>query len=273
MPRAVVVAIIIHAVIIFGITFGSELDPTQNMTDVATALTQNLEENTEANFVANASQEGGGQVEEQLRLETTEVSPLTEETVQDTQDIINLEQQVRQQNYQDSYLLTTISWREVDEDSDNKDEQAEDNLLEQEARIRQEIATLEAQLSQRQQVFAQKSKIETVDSNSTTHGKASQYLERFRQHVENVGNATYPPQAKLQGIEGNVMLMVIIKNDGNIKAIRLLESSGSKILDEAAKQSVRQAAPFGKFTADMTDIVELRVIRTWSYGDGVSVEY
>ena len=89
--------------------------------------------------------------------------------MQDTQDIINLEQQVRQQNYQDSYLLTTISWREVDEDSDNKDEQAEDNLLEQEARIRQEIATLEAQLSQRQQVFAQKSKIETVDSNSTTH--------------------------------------------------------------------------------------------------------
>ena len=44
------------------------------MTDVATALTQNLEENTEANFVANASQEGGGQVEEQLRLETTKLA-------------------------------------------------------------------------------------------------------------------------------------------------------------------------------------------------------
>ena len=67
--------------------------------------------------------------------------------------------------------------------------------------------------------------------------------------------------------------MVIIANDGNIKAIRLLESSNSTILDEAAKQSVRQAAPFGKFTADMKDIVELRLIRTYRYSDIVEVTY
>ncbi|MDO5770372.1 MAG: TonB family protein, partial [Psychrobacter sp.] len=68
-------------------------------------------------------------------------------------------------------------------------------------------------------------------------------------------------------------LMVIIKPDGNVKAIRLLESSGSNILDEAAKQSVRQAAPFGKFSADMKDIVELRLIRTYRYSDKVEVTY
>ena len=67
--------------------------------------------------------------------------------------------------------------------------------------------------------------------------------------------------------------MVVISSDGNVKAIRLLESSGSTILDEAAKQSVRQAAPFGKFTEDMNDIVELRLIRTYQYSDTVNVTY
>ena len=67
--------------------------------------------------------------------------------------------------------------------------------------------------------------------------------------------------------------MVIISNNGNIKAIRLLESSNSTILDEAAKQSVRQAAPFGQFTKDMKDIVELRLIRTYRYSDKVDVTY
>ena len=67
--------------------------------------------------------------------------------------------------------------------------------------------------------------------------------------------------------------MVIISSDGNVKAIRLLESSNSTLLDEAAKQSVRQAAPFGKFTKDMGDIVELRLIRTFLYSDKVTVTY
>jgi protein TonB len=44
-------------------------------------------------------------------------------------------------------------------------------------------------------------------------------------------------------------------------------------LDEAAKQSVRKAAPFGKFTEDMSDIVELRLIRTYRYSDKIEVTY
>ena len=88
-----------------------------------------------------------------------------------------------------------------------------------------------------------------------------------------MGNLHYPRQARVQGITGEVRLMVIISNDGNIKAIRLLESSNSNILDEAAKQSVRKAAPFGKFTEDMSDIVELRLIRTYRYSDKIEVTY
>ena len=212
-------------------------------------------------------------MEEQLRQENDQISPLSAEQISETQDVISLQRQVRQQHYQESYLRTTLSWRQASVESDNDSKQAQDDMMAQEDRLRKQIATLETQLSQRQQVYATKSKVVTVDSNSTTRGAAADYINTFREHVERIGNLHYPMQARAQGITGEVRLMVIISSDGNIKAIRLLESSNSTLLDEAAKQSVRQAAPFGKFTKDMEDIVELRWIRTYRYSDRVDVTH
>ena len=273
LPMAIVIAVSVHVLIIFGISFSMGQDPAAMMQDVAKALTDNLQPNEDAHFIANASQVGGGTIEEQLRQETDQVSPLSAEQMSETQDVINLQRQTRQQRYQESYLRTTLSWRQATVESDNDSTQEQDDILAQEERLRKQIATLEAQLSQRQQIYATKSKVVTVDSNSTTRGAAADYINTFREHVERVGNLHYPAQARAQGITGDVRLMVVISSDGNVKAIRLLESSGSTILDEAAKQSVRQAAPFGKFTEDMNDIVELRLIRTYQYSDTVNVTY
>ncbi len=273
MPVAIIIALVVHVVIIFGVSFSMGKDPAALMQDVAKALTDNMKPNEDAHYIANASQEGGGSVRQQVRQESAQTSPLTAEQISETQDVVNMQRKVRQQRYQESYLRTTLSWRQATVDSDNDSKQAQDDMQAQEERLRKQIATLEAQLSQRQQIYATKSKVVTVDSNSTTRGAAADYIETFREHVERVGNLHYPVQARAQGITGEVRLMVIISDDGNIKAIRLLESSGSTILDEAAKQSVRQAAPFGKFSEDMSDIVELRLIRTYRYSDKVDVTY
>ncbi|WP_314885308.1 TonB family protein [Psychrobacter immobilis] len=272
LPVAIVIAVAVHAIIIFGIGFSMGKDPAAMMQDVAKALTDNMQPNEDAHFIANASQEGGGTVEEQLRQENDQISPLSAEQISETQDVISLQRQVRQQHYQESYLRTTLSWRQASVESDNDSKQALDDMMAQEERLRKQIATLETQLSQRQQVYATKSKVVTVDSNSTTRG-AADYINTFREHIERIGNLHYPMQARAQKINGEVRLMVIISSDGNVKAIRLLESSNSTLLDEAAKQSVRQAAPFGKFTKDMGDIVELRLIRTFLYSDKVTVTY
>lgn len=273
MPMAVSIALLVHVVLLFGISFSTGKNPTDTVKDVATALTQNIQENEEAHFIANASQQGGGSHDNIERQETSQISPLESETLQKTQDVINQHQQQRQTQYQQSYLRTTLSWRETKKNHDNDSDSNHEDLEEQTQKIRDKIATLEAQLSQRQQQLAAKTKIETVDSNATTYDKTSAYLEKFRQHVEGVANQHYPMQALAQGIIGDVRLMVIIKPDGNVKAIRLLESSGSTILDEAAKQSVRRSAPYGHFTQEMQDVLELRIIRTWRYSGDVQVAY
>lgn len=273
LPTATAIAVGFHVLLIFGIGFTAGNIPSDMAMDVATVLTTDTKKNEEARFIANASQQGGGQILQQQRLEAKDISPQTADDMEQVQDIINQKKQVREQSHQQSFLYTTLSIRHTDTESDNKTEKQQKSLVAQEERVRKRIATLEAQLSQRQQVFASKTKIETVDSNSTTHGKAASYLENFRQHVERVANQYYSKQARLKNIKGDVRLMVVINEDGTVKAIRLLESSGSPILDEAAKQSVRQSAPYGKFNKDMKDIVELRIIRTWRYNDSIEVNY
>lgn len=270
-PVATAVSVALHAFVIFGISFGMGISPDEMAQEVATVLTQNTQKNEDARFIANASQEGGGEVRQQLRQETTEISPDSSDEMQNTQDIINLQKQARQQAYQQSYLRTTLSVRYVNSQNDNDSEKRQNDLEAQEERVRKKIRTLEAQLSQKQQVFASKTNIQTVNSNATTHGKAASYLENFRRHVERVANQHYPEQARANNIMGDVRLMVIIAPNGHVKAIRLLESSGSPILDEAAKQSVRQSAPYGAFDEDMGKLTELRIIRTWRYSDQIDV--
>lgn len=273
LPVAIVIAIGIHALIIFGIGFSVGQDPAAVMQDVAQVLTDDMTPNKEANYIANGSQKGGGTVIERVRQESAHISSMSALQISQTQDVINLPRKARERRHQESYLRTTLSWRQASIESDNDPKQAQDNIMVQEERLRKQIATLETQLSQRQQVYATQSKALTIDSNSTTKGAAADYINTFREYVERVGNLNYPAQARAQSITGDVRLMVIINNDGTIKAISLLESSGSRILDEGAKQSVRKAAPFGKFTKDMRDIPELRVIRTYRYSDSVEVVY
>ena len=127
------------------------------------------------------------------------------------------------------------------------------------------VASLEAQYLQHQQNFSRQQNIKTVDGIQAKQDISAAYLEKFRQKVEFYGNRYYPDAAKAQRLAGEVRLMVIVNRKGGIRAIRLIDGSGHSLLDEAAKTSVRKAAPFGYFDQGMKDISELRIVRTWRF--------
>nr|WP_315041926.1 energy transducer TonB [uncultured Moraxella sp.] len=269
---ATVVAVSLHALVIFGIGFGSSTSPSAVVQDVTTVLSENLQKNEKAEFIANASQEGGGETDEKVRFENNTISPLADDAVNPTDDIVTQQQKKRQQRYQESYLRTTLSFEKITKENDNKKDNDNAELESKEQRLRQQIATLETKISNNQQLLAKKSEVKVVSSNSTTTGEAARYIENFRQQAYRIGNQQYPPEARARGLKGDVRLMVIIDSTGKVKAIQVMESSGSKILDEAAKESVRKAAPFGHFSKDMKNITELRIFRTWRFGNGLSVD-
>ncbi len=68
------------------------------------------------------------------------------------------------------------------------------------------------------------------------------YQDMVKQRIEEVRR--YPSWAKRQGIEGVVHLSFVVLSNGLSRDIKIVRSSGTKILDEEAVQTIKRANPF-----------------------------
>ena len=128
-----------------------------------------------------------------------------------------------------------------------------------------EMDRLEAAIAKQQDEYQKRPKKRFLGAR-TKEASDAMYLEAWRQKVERVGNQNYPTAAREQKIYGQLRMTVSINSDGSVESIEINKSSGSKILDEAAKNIVNAAAPFAKFPPEMkknTDI--LGITRTWTF--------
>lgn len=268
---ALVFAVLVHAIILFSISFESETTPASMMQEVADVLSSDDKKREKADFMAANSQQGSGTLKEKLHQKTADNSSLEKsDEVNFMSDLEDSKKKQTAKQYMQSYLRTTLSIEKVEQKNktEEDDKKANDNEAKEE-RILAQIATLEAQVSKRQQIYAKSTKVKTLTSAMDTQKTAeAAYVHRFRERVEHIGNTHYPVSARVQNLIGDVRLMVILSSDGKVKAIRMLESSGHKLLDEYAKATVRQGAPYGKFSKDiLKDYTELRLIRTWQFTD------
>lgn len=74
------------------------------------------------------------------------------------------------------------------------------------------------------------------------YNTSNAYLEMVRLRIES--RKSYPPQARAAFKEGRVVVRFTITTDGGIRSLEVRKSSKTKVLDEAALQAVRSAAPF-----------------------------
>jgi protein TonB len=128
-----------------------------------------------------------------------------------------------------------------------------------------EIAKVTAELELKTRAYAKMPKRKSINA-STKEYKYSAYLDAWRRKVERIGNLNYPDQAKRSKLYGNLVLHVAVKADGSVEQIKVLHSSGHKILDDAAVRIVRLAAPFSPFPNEIrkeTDILD--ITRTWQF--------
>ena len=76
------------------------------------------------------------------------------------------------------------------------------------------------------------------------------YFATIKRQIELVWN--YPEEAARAGVYGELMMQFIIRRDGRLEEVRLLRSSGSRILDEEAIRAVRIANPYNPFPKRIT---------------------
>lgn len=260
---AVILAAVLH-LIILTLQFAMPQERDAAVKEIAVTLRSTKDKIENADFLAQADQQGSGTFREAHRMSSDMPAPMLEQSAGE-QQLESLEklQQKRELSFDEKVLMTTLSWKKEAEQNQRKKAMQELNSQFQAKAAM--VASLEAQYLQRQQNFSRQQKIKTVDGIQAKQDISAAYLEKFRQKVEFYGNRYYPDAAKAQQLAGEVRLMVILNKSGGIRAIRLIDSSGHSLLDEAAKASVRKAAPFGAFDQGMKEISELRIVRTWRF--------
>ena len=254
---AVILAAVLHLVILT-LQFAMPAESDAAVKEIAVTLRPSKDKVENADFLAQADQQGSGTFREAHRMSSDMPAPMLEQSAgEQQQESLERLQQKRELSFEEKVLMTTLSWKkEAEQNQRKKAMEALNSQFQAKAAM---VASLEAQYLQRQQ------KIKTVDGIQAKQDISAAYLEKFRQKVEFYGNRYYPDAAKVQHLAGEVRLMVILNKNGGIRAIRLIDSSGHALLDEAAKISVRKAAPFGGFDQGMKDISELRIVRTWRF--------
>ena len=109
----------------------------------------------------------------------------------------------------------------------------------------------------------------------TTRGASyALYYSQWKDKVERIGTINYPEEARGR-IYGDLMLRVVLNSDGTIynDDVEVTRSSGSPILDRAAKRIVRLGAPYGRFSNELRseyDIFEIR--STFRFTRGAALE-
>lgn len=261
-------AVAFHAAVILGVGFMIDLPfaPSATRMDITLSHYQSDQEVLDADYVAQTNQEASGSISDKKELTTTEIAPINSSQINKIQ---TQSAAPKQQTEAQQLLLVTSDSGQKNVLSNKQLQQQKAKLLqgELEALQRQlEMTSLQAKLENEQQTYARIPKVRQAQSVATKASVDAQYLYQWQQRIETIGNEHYPELARKGKLFGNVQVRVRIEASGKLQSVEVLESSGHKVLDDAAMQIVRLSSPFKPFTPQMkenTDILE--IIRTWEF--------
>ena len=270
---ALFTSILVHMVVILGITFSAPRIRLPGSESLEITLVQTRSDKTPVNpqFLAQSNQDGGGTSESR----DIARSPLPVQEMSDQNSRMPLAQPEPQRRVKSlSDLIALITGDEArravtarEPTREKKEERIPPErmgLLERNARAA-ERARLNAEINRNFQEFQAMPRHKYLNARTQEY-KYAAYMDAWRAKVERVGNLNYPEQAKRQGIAGSLVLDVAIKQDGSLQGVQVLRPSGHKLLDDAAVRIVELAAPYAPLPPDMrVDVDILHITRTWKF--------
>mgnify|MGYP001102895021 CR=1 FL=1 len=262
----------VHALVILGVTFDVEdlFDPEHKRAPLEITLVHSRSEKApeKADYLAQANQNGGGNVEEKVRPSSPFPNARPTEDRGDAprtrQEAAPPPQPQRRQQVLSSEAESPVKVEKETPESPMPEQPLPD--ADELVARSMEIARLSAEIRQRQQAYAKMPRHHYITANTREHVTAA-YEEAWRLKVERVGNLNYPDEARRRNLSGLLLLDVAINADGTLNGTRVLRSSGEKLLDDGAIRIVKLAAPFSPFPKQMReqDIDVLHIIRAWQF--------
>ena len=275
---AICASFALHILVVIGVGVAGidakNFTPPHNVLDVVLVNAKSKDKPNKADALAQANLDGGGNTDEARRATTpmpaiNQASAKNEAEAQ--QELVRkLEQEMKTLMTQAKSAAQVIQGETLQQPSGTPNPVSSAELMQKSV----EIERLEAQIARAHSIYQQRPK-RTFIGARTSEYRFAQYVDGWRAKIERVGNLNYPEQAKAKKIYGALQLTVAIKSNGEVEDIEINKSSGSKILDAAAKRIVRLAAPFDPFPENVkrdTDV--LHITRTWRFtrGDELTAE-
>lgn len=266
------VAATLHIVLILGVSFSVTAPDQISKTLEVTLSTFKSEKAPEtADFLAQNNQQGSGSLEHKAAPRTNEQAPFQDDEVRRVTPPASPPQATRPEAPQ-----ATVATRAPQPDKVAVQRQEAPPRPEtrpapvfDSTQLSNEIATLEAELTQDVQQYAKRPRISRQNSAATRRDVSAWYRDEWRKKVERIGNLNYPDEARRRHVYGSLRLLVTVKSDGTIAELQILESSGQIVLDDAAVRIVRLAAPFAPFTGELAKTFDqVEIIRTWRFERG-----
>jgi len=257
-------AISLHLLIILGISFTPEDESNNDVLatlDITLVQQQSEKEPDKADYLAQANQQGSGNTSEKVKHKAVQNKASPDQT-QGQADINRSASKIKKAQNNTQVLTQESSATKV---ITNKKQPKTKNtkILSAQELIKRskQIARLSAQNDASWQAYSQLPDSKYLYANTKSHTDAA-YLAAWTRKVKKIGNMNYPRKNKT----GHLMIEVALNPNGSLIGIQILKSSRHKVLDKAAVDIVRLAAPFAPVPKEvLQDRKTLRIVRTWVF--------
>jgi protein TonB len=274
------ISLVLHMVFILGVGFtaikNNSIPPTLEIT---LAQHASLDEPEDADFLAAHNQQASGTLDQAKELTSDSQADFADQRINQVEPIPTVQTTVQEKREQKQVVSTTSKQKEhsVEQPEELNKEEPEATKAQKHTVIdyTAELASLQAKLDRQRQQFAKRPRVKTLTAAAAKSAVDAEYLYRWQEKIEMLGNLNYPEEARRKKLYGNLRLLVTLRPTGDVTKIELLKSSGHIVLDQAAMRIVRMAAPFPPFPEQLRkEVDQLEIIRTWRFekGDILSTE-
>jgi len=271
LPAMLFLAALIHGILIIGVTFNPEL-ANQFASAISLEVTivadadQQIDRPDEAAYLAQASQEGGGNTTEQVRPAAPLQSAMPVDNEGQDDGTALLDAKVHEQSADELLATQDASDRQakIDPRSDPQPETSTAIAME----AGSEVTLPLPQEDQATMLIRDDEPRQLIISADTRESVVAAYLDNWKRRIESVGDSYLPQLGKLDDISGSPTLMVAIDMSGNLTEAVIRKSSGSTVLDLAALDILHRASPFDPFPPEVSaeyDIVRFEY--KWLFAD------
>jgi len=265
---SILMALGLHAAILLGVGFVLDFKPLTHPLETLDVVLVNWRSETkpdEADFLAQASQQGGGESTEAERpsQENTGASPkpaVGEDLMDQQEQSSNVADAAREQvliENQEAEFTQQITQIEQPEPP-----------LPSAAMLMQEsmtMARLQPGIQRDRESQSKLPRRKWISANTKEYEFAA-YNQAWVAKVERVGNLNYPEEIRRQKLTGRLLMTVGINVDGSVESIDIHRSSGKPQLDQAAIRIVRLASPYSPLPEHIASTVDvLHITRTWQF--------